>query len=110
MSTSQSQAKDVFLPRRGVLVSNLKSSQVARSTVATTWRWLWPDVLMRIVPLTVIPLIVIALLHLPLSSLGLTPGNWPLQLVSGLLIGLAMACFATTYRILVFFFNDTPTT
>jgi membrane protease YdiL (CAAX protease family) len=101
MSTSQSQAKDVFLPRRGVLVSNLKSSQVARSTVATTWRWLWPDVLMRIVPLTVIPLIVIALLHLPLSSLGLTPGNWPLQLVAGLLIGLAMACFATTYRILV---------
>ena len=82
-------------------MSSLKSSQVARSTVTTTWRWLWPDVLMRIVPLTAIPFIYIALFHLPLSFLGLTPGNWPLQLLLGLLIGIGMAAFAITYRILV---------
>ena len=79
-------------------MSSLKSPQLARSTVATTWRWLWPDVLMRIVPLTALPFIYIALLHLPLSFLGLTLHNWSFQLFLGLVIGLGMAAFATTYR------------
>lgn len=84
-------------------MSSPKSSQVARSTVATTWRWLWPDMLTRIVPLTVIPFLYLALLHLPLSFLGLTLpfGNWPLQLLFGLLIGIGMAVFAIAYRMLV---------
>jgi hypothetical protein len=74
---------------------------MARSTPATTWRWLWPDVLLRIVPLTAIPLVYAALFHLPLALLGLSPGNWPRELLSGLAIGLAMATLAITYRILV---------
>lgn len=82
-------------------MSSLNSSQVARSTVATTWRWLWPDTLMRILPLTAIPFIYIALLHLPPSFLGLTPGDWSLQLLLGLLIGAGMALFAMLYRMLV---------
>lgn len=82
-------------------MSSLKSAQITRSTVATTWRWLWPDVLIRILPLTAIPLIYIAILHLPLTFLGLTAHNWPLQLGLGLSIGLGMAAFATTYRILI---------
>jgi membrane protease YdiL (CAAX protease family) len=82
-------------------VSSLKSAQVARSTVTTTWRWLWPDLLVRILPLTAVPFIYIALLHLPLSFLGLTLNNWPVQLLLGLLVGIGMTAFATTYRILV---------
>ncbi len=101
MSATQNQLKDIFLPRRGSNVSNLKSPQLARSTVATTWRWLWPDVLMRILPLTAVPLLYVSILHLPLSFLGLTWHDWPRQLLLGLLIGVGMALFATTYRILV---------
>ncbi|HEX4715846.1 MAG TPA: hypothetical protein VH164_13055, partial [Ktedonobacteraceae bacterium] len=64
-------------------MSSLASSQVARSTVATTWRWLWPDTLMRVLPMAAVPFIYVAILHLPLSFLGLTLGNWPLQLLLG---------------------------
>ncbi len=81
-------------------MSSLKSAQVTRSTVALTWRWLWSDTLFRIVPMTAVPLLYIAFLHLPLSFLGLTLHNWPLQLLLGLLIGIGMAAFAITYRIL----------
>src|SRR5216684_2824441 len=100
MAATQEQAKNIFLPRRGTNVSSLKSSQVARSTIATTWRWLWPDVLMRIIPLAAVPFLYIAILHLPLAFLGLTLHNWSTQLLWGLLIGLGMAAFATTYRML----------
>lgn len=82
-------------------MSNLQSSQVARSTLATTWRWLWPDVLIRILPLTAVPLLFVTFMHLPLSFLGLTLHNWPRQLLWGLSIGLGMAVFAITYRMLI---------
>lgn len=92
------QTKEIFLPRRGTQVSTIKSPQVARSTVADTWRWLWPDVLMRIIPLAVIPFLYIAIFHLPLAFLGLTLHDWPQQLIIGLVVGLVMTCFATAYR------------
>ena len=82
-------------------MSSIKSTQVARSTVTMTWRWLWPDVLMRILPMTAVPLVYISIFHLPLSFLGLTLHNWPVQLGLGLLIGIGMAAFAVTYRILI---------
>ncbi len=82
-------------------MSTIKSSQVARSTVADTWRWLWPDVLMRIIPLGTIPFLYIAIFHLPLAFLGLTLHNWPQQLVIGLVLGIVMTCFATTYRMFI---------
>ena len=82
-------------------MSSIKSPQVARSTVGDTWRWLWPDVLMRIIPLSAIPFLYIALFHLPLSFLGLTLHNWPLQLALGIVIGLAMTAFAISYRITI---------
>jgi membrane protease YdiL (CAAX protease family) len=78
--------------------SSVKSSQVARSTVASSWRWLWPDVLMRILPMAAAPFIYIAIVHLPLSALGLVLDNWPWQLLFGLLIGVGMAAFDATYR------------
>lgn len=96
-----SQAKGIFLARRGTQVSTIKSAQIARSTVADTWRWLWPDFLMRIIPLTAIPFLYIALFHLPLSFLGLTLHNWPQQLIIGLAVGLAMTCFASAYRMFI---------
>src|SRR2546428_6283660 len=92
---------EIFLPRRGTQVSTIKSSQIARSTVVDTWRWLWPDVLMRIIPLGVIPFLYIAFFHLPLSFLGLTLHNWPQQLVIGFVVGFVMTCFASAYRMYV---------
>ena len=92
-------------------MSTIKSSQVARSTVADTWRWLWPDVLMRIIPLAVIPFVYIAIFHLPLAFLGLTLHNWPQQLVIGLVVGFLMTCFASMYRMYVvgpYFRRPTP--
>ncbi len=106
-----SQTKEIFLPRRGSQVSTINSSQVARSTVADTWRWLWPDVLMRIIPLAVIPFVYIAIFHLPLAFLGLTLHNWPQQLVIGLVVGFLMTCFASMYRMYVvgpYFRRPTP--
>jgi membrane protease YdiL (CAAX protease family) len=82
-------------------VSSSKSSEVVRSTVADTWRWLWPDMLMRIIPLGLIPFFYIAILHLPLDFLGLTLHDVPQQVVIGLIVGIAMAAFATTYRMLI---------
>ena len=82
-------------------MSSIKSAQVVRSTVRDTWRWLWPDVLMRIIPLGVIPFLYIAIFHLPLSFLGLTLHDWPLQLALGVGIGLVMVTFAIGYRVVV---------
>lgn len=82
-------------------MSSSKSSEVVRSTVADTWRWLWPDMLMRIIPLGLIPFFYIAILHLPLDFLGLTLHDVPQQVVIGLIVGIAMAAFATTYRMLI---------
>lgn len=76
-----------------------KSPQVMRSTVADTWRWLWPDTLMRILPMAAVPFLYIAVLRLPLSFLGLTLHNWPQQLLLGIAIGIPMCVFAITYRV-----------
>ena len=82
-------------------MSTIKSSQVARNTVADTWRWLWPDMLIRIIPLGIIPFLYIAIFHLPLAFLGLTLHNWLQQVAIGLAVGLLMTVFAIVYRILV---------
>ncbi len=82
-------------------MSTTKSSQVVRNTVADTWRWLWPDLFIRIIPLAVIPFLYIAIFHLPLAFLGLTLHNWPQQLIIGLVAGVVMTFFAITYRILI---------
>jgi len=82
-------------------VSTLKSSHVARSTIADTWRWLWPDLLIRIVPLSVVPFLYIAIFHLPLAFLGLTLNNVPQQLFVGIVIGIVMTAFAVIYRMYV---------
>ncbi len=82
-------------------MSSGKSPEVVRSTVSDTWRWLWRDVLMRIIPMALIPFCYIAIFHLPAAFLGLTLHNAPQQVVIGLIVGSGMAIFATTYRILV---------
>jgi membrane protease YdiL (CAAX protease family) len=75
--------------------------QVVRSTVKDSWRWMWPDILMRIIPLAAIPFLYIAILHLTLSFLGLTLHNAPQQIVLGLVVGIGMAAFAAIYRMYV---------
>ncbi|GAC1379426.1 MAG: hypothetical protein NVSMB33_04670 [Ktedonobacteraceae bacterium] len=56
---------------------------------------------MRILPMTIMPFLYIAIFHLPLSFLGLTFHDVPQQLCIGLIVGVCMAAFATTYRILI---------
>lgn len=82
-------------------MSSVQSTQVARSTVPDSWRWMWPDILMRILPMGAVPFLYIAFLHLPLSFLGLTLHNVPQQVLVGLVVGTAMAAFAATYRMLI---------
>lgn len=82
-------------------MSSIKSQHVVRSTTADTWRWLWPDVLMRILPLGLIPFTYIAIFHLPLAFLGLTLGNVPQQLTLGLGVGILMAAFSAVYRMYI---------
>ncbi len=82
-------------------MSSVQSTQVARSTVTDTWRWMWPDILMRILPMGAVPFLYIVFLHLPLSFLGLTLRDVPQQLLIGLIVGTAMAAFAATYRMLI---------
>ncbi|GHO43022.1 CPBP family intramembrane glutamic endopeptidase [Ktedonospora formicarum] len=94
-------SKEVFLPRRGSHVSTLKSKQLVRSTVRMSWRWMWPDMLMRVIPMALVPFLYITLLHLPLSFLGLTLTNAPLHIIVGLLVGGFMATFAIGYRMFV---------
>lgn len=72
-----------------------------RSTVADSWKWMWPDILMRILPMGAAPFIYIAIFHLPLSFLGLTLHDVPQQLVIGLGIGILMAFFSATYRMFI---------
>src|SRR6266487_1300524 len=100
MSTT-TQNKDVFLPRRGPRVSSVKSQQVVRSTVADSWRWVWRDTLMRIIPMGAAPFIYIAIFHQPLSFLGLTLHDVPQQVTLGLVVGILMAAFAATYRMYI---------
>src|SRR5258708_23560525 len=69
--------------------------------MADTWRWLWPDMMMRIIPMALIPFFYIAILHLPLDFLGLTLHDVPQQVVIGLIVGIGSAAFATTYRMLL---------
>ncbi len=78
-----------------------KSPQVVRSTVADSWRWMWPDTLMRILPMGAVPFIYIVVLHLPLAFLGVTLHDIPQQVIEGLVIGILMAAFAATYRMYV---------
>lgn len=103
MAATQAQDDQVFLPRRGTQVSSTttKASQVVRSTVADTWKWMWSDTLMRVVPMAIVPFLYIAIFHLPLAFLGLTLHNVPQQLLIGLVVGCLMAAFATTYRMYI---------
>lgn len=82
-------------------MSSEKSSQLVYSTVATSWRWMWPDILMRIIPMALIPLAYIQFMHLPLAFLGITLTHVPLHLLIGLLVGIGMAAFAATYRMYI---------
>jgi len=69
--------------------------------MADSWRWMWPDILLRIIPLGVIPFIYIFIFHLPLSFLGVTLHNVPQQIALGLIIGLLMAAFSAAYRMYI---------
>jgi membrane protease YdiL (CAAX protease family) len=109
MATTQ--AKDVFLPRRGTRVSSEKSAQIVHSTIKDTWRWMRPDLLMRIIPMGALPFLYIMVFHLPLSFLGLTFHNVPQQIMLGLGVGILMAIFSVLYRMYIvgpWFRRSTP--
>jgi membrane protease YdiL (CAAX protease family) len=62
---------------------------------------MWPDMLMRIIPMAVVPFLYIAFLHLPPSFLGLTWHDVSEQLAIGVLVGILMAAFAAVYRMFI---------
>ncbi|MBO0783784.1 MAG: CPBP family intramembrane metalloprotease [Ktedonobacteraceae bacterium] len=82
-------------------MSSIKSPHLVRTTIADSWRWMWPDLLMRILPLSIIPFIYIAILHLPLSAIGLTLHDVPQQIIIGLLVGILMTAFSALYRMYI---------
>lgn len=75
--------------------------QLVCSTVKDSWRWMWPDLLMRIIPLAAIPFIYILIMRLPLSFLGLTLADAPQQILIGFLVGIPMAAFAALWRMYI---------
>lgn len=79
-------------------MSTEKSSQVTRSTVRSTWRWMWPDLLIRLLPMCLVSFLFIVLFHLPPSFLGLQVENFWQQIALGVAVGLVMCIFAITYR------------
>ncbi|MBV8821210.1 MAG: CPBP family intramembrane metalloprotease [Chloroflexi bacterium] len=81
------------------MASLVEPSGAPRNTVADTWRWMKPDLLWRIIPLTILPLLYSAFFHLPLSFLGLALSNVPQQLSIGIIVGIVMALFAALYRV-----------
>lgn len=82
-------------------MSSVKSAQVVRSTVPDSWRWIWRDTLMRIIPMGAAPFLYIALFHQQISFLGLTLHDVPQQIALGLTIGIGMAAFAALYRMFI---------
>lgn len=82
-------------------MSSVKSSQLVFSTIADTWRWMRPDLLMRIIPMAALPFLYIAVFHLPLSFIGLSFHDVPQQLLVGLGVGVLMAAFSALYRMLI---------
>jgi hypothetical protein len=94
-------SKKALLPKRGNSVTTQKSSQAIRSHVADTWRWMWPDLLMRIIPMAILPFLYIGIFQLPPAFLGLTTGNILQQTLLGGLIGSLMCLFAIGYRMYV---------
>src|SRR5215813_4998690 len=91
----------VFLPRRGMRVSTKQSSHVVRSTVIDTWRWMRPDLLLRILPMGLLPFLYIGVFHFPLSFLGLVGGNILQQVALGISGGVVMSIFAMLYRMYI---------
>jgi membrane protease YdiL (CAAX protease family) len=82
-------------------VTTTKLPQIPRSTIATSWRWLKIDFLTRVVPLAIVPLLYVALFHRSLVSIGLTIGNLPQHMLTGLLVGTLMAALAVLYRMYI---------
>ncbi len=82
-------------------MSSVKSTQVVRSTVPDSWRWIWRDTLMRIIPMGAAPFVYIALFHQHLAFLGLTLHDVPQQIALGLTVGIGMAAFAALYRMYI---------
>lgn len=78
-----------------------KSAQIVHSTIKDTWRWMRPDLLMRIIPMGALPFLSILVFHLPLSFLGLTFHNVPQQIMIGLSVGILMAIFSALYRMYI---------
>ena len=82
-------------------VKSPEAPQVVYSTIADSWRWMRPDLLMRILPMAIVPFLYITIFHLPLSFLGLTLHDVPQQVTLGLIVGIVMAAFSALYRMYV---------
>jgi uncharacterized protein len=72
---------------------------VPRSTIRDTWRWLWPDVFIRLLPFWAIALVVAHYLGgLPAVGLTAPPQGWFAALAIGLAGGCCMSICAFIWR------------
>ncbi|GCE11794.1 CPBP family intramembrane glutamic endopeptidase [Tengunoibacter tsumagoiensis] len=82
-------------------MSSSRSTHIVRTHIADSWRWMWPDILMRIIPMGLVPFLYLGVFHLPLSFLGLTLHDVPLALMVGFGVGIALTAFAALYRMFI---------
>jgi len=80
-----------------ILDQGSRLSQVYRTTVADSWRWMRLDLLVRLVPLTIGPLVFSWLTAIPLASMGLTLAHWTRDLVVALPLALAGFVIAAAF-------------
>jgi len=80
-----------------VLDKGSRLSQVYRTTVADSWRWMRLDLLVRLVPLTIGPLVFSWLTATPLASMGLTLAHSTRDLVVAIPLAIAGFVIAAAF-------------
>jgi len=80
-----------------ILDQGSRLSQVYRTTVADSWRWMRLDLLVRLAPLTIGPLVFSWLTATPLASMGLTLAHSTRDLVVAIPLAIAGFVIAAAF-------------
>jgi membrane protease YdiL (CAAX protease family) len=75
-----------------------RAPSVPRSTVASTWRWLWKDTAFRLAPFAAATGVYAWLWGGGAAGVGLTTAHWQRDLLLGTAIGLPLAGVAAAFR------------
>jgi membrane protease YdiL (CAAX protease family) len=80
------------------LLDNAMTTAAQRNTPRDTWRWLWPDMLIRIIPFAIAGLVAAHFLGFSTVGLQAPPQGWPVAFAEGLAAGLVMMALAMIWR------------